>query len=97
MFSSTAIAATKLTRMRGLMLAVVVAIPTLAAARVTTQTPPGWPKAKDTPQHDIAKVKLDARLADYRRVNKLEDKVRSIGSSTLSNLMNRRADAFKLL
>ena len=97
MFSSTAISATKLTRMRGLMLAVVVAIPMLAAARVTTQTPPGWPKAKDTLQHDIAKVKLDARLADYRRVDKLEGKVRSIGSSTLSNLMNRWADAFKLL
>ena len=78
MFSS--IAAPKLTRMRGLMLAVVVAIPMLAAAaRVTTQTPPGWQKAKDTLQHDIAKVKLDARLADYRRVDKLEGKVRSIG------------------
>ncbi len=97
MFSVVSIATTKLARMRPLMLSVVVAMPLPATARETTLTPPGWPKAKDSLQHDIAKVKLDARLADYSRVDKLDGKVRGIGSSTLSNLMNRWADAFKLL
>jgi phosphate transport system substrate-binding protein len=85
------------TPIRAALLAIVLAMPVLATARLTMQAPPGWPKPKDTLQQDIAKVELDARLADYHRVDKLEGKVRSIGSSTLSNLMNRWADAFKLL
>ncbi len=68
-----------------------------AFARIARETPPGWPKPKETLQPEAPKLKIDGRLADYRRVDKLEGKIRSIGSSTLSNLMNRWVDAFKLL
>lgn len=68
-----------------------------AIARIAKEAPPGWPKPKETLQPETPKVKIDGRLSDYRRVEKLEGKMRSIGSSTLSNLMNRWVDAFKLL
>ncbi len=68
-----------------------------AVARISKETPPGWPKPKETLQPEIAKVKIDGRLADYRRVDKLEGKIRSVGSSTLSNLLNRWSESFKLL
>lgn len=61
------------------------------------EAPPGWPKPKETLQPEIAKVKIDGRLADYRRVDKLEGKIRSVGSSTLSNLLNRWSESFKQL
>lgn len=73
------------------------ALPLAANARVTTQTPPGWPKIKEAIESAATPVIIDARLADYRRVEKLDGKIRSIGSSTLSNLMNRWVEAFKLL
>jgi phosphate transport system substrate-binding protein len=72
-------------------------LPIAVSARVSTQTPPGWPKPKESLQPEIPKIRIDGRLADYRRVDKLEGKIRSIGSSTLSNLLNRWAEAFKLL
>ncbi len=78
-------------------MAVAFALPLAPSARVTTQTPPGWPKAKETIESTAAPITVDARLADFRRVDKLDGKIRSIGSSTLSNLMNRWAEAFKLL
>ena len=68
-----------------------------AIARIAKEAPPGWPKPKETLQPEIAKVKIDGRLADYRRVDKLEGKIRSVGSSTLSNLLNRWSESFKLL
>jgi phosphate transport system substrate-binding protein len=68
-----------------------------AIARIAKETPPGWPKPKETLQPEIAKVTIDGRLADYRRVEKLEGKIRSVGSSTLSNLLNRWSENFKLL
>lgn len=80
-----------------LLAAVALALPLAASARVTTETPPGWPKAKETIESTAPRISVDARLADYRRVDRLDGKVRSIGSSTLSNLMNRWAEAFKLL
>ena len=72
-------------------------LPLATSARVTTQTPPGWPKTKETIESAVPAITVDARLADYRRIDKLEGKIRSIGSSTLSNLMNRWVEAFKLL
>jgi phosphate transport system substrate-binding protein len=78
-------------------LAVVLALPLATSARVTTQTPPGWQKAKETLESSAARISVDRRLPDYRRVDKLEGKIRSIGSSTLSSLMNRWVEAFKLL
>jgi phosphate transport system substrate-binding protein len=82
---------------RSLLLALVASLPLVASARISTQTPPGWPKTKENSQPESPKVKVDGRLADYRRVDKLEGKIRSVGSSTLSNIMNRWAEAFKLL
>ena len=72
-------------------------LPLATSARVTTQTPPGWPKTKEIIESAVPAITVDARLADYRRIDKLEGKIRSIGSSTLSNLMNRWVEAFKLL
>jgi phosphate transport system substrate-binding protein len=73
------------------------ALPLVASARVSKETPPGWPKPKETLDSAAPHISVDARLADYRQVGKLDGKIRSIGSSTLSNLMNRWAEAFKLL
>jgi phosphate transport system substrate-binding protein len=84
-------------RSRSIFLALLICLPVAASARVSTQTPPGWPKPKESLQPETLRVKIDGRLADYRRVEKLEGKIRSIGSSTLSNLLNRWAEAFKLL
>ena len=69
----------------------------VSLARVTDQTPPGWPKTKDRVEGEISQVKVDPRIADYRRVTELSGKIRSVGSSTLSNLMNRWGEAFKLI
>lgn len=80
-----------------LILAVSLLLPLAASARVTNETPPGWPKAKQTIETEAAPITVDARLADYRRVDKLDGKIRSVGSSTLSNLINRWSEAFKLL
>jgi phosphate transport system substrate-binding protein len=84
-------------RSAGLVLAAVMLLPLAASARVTNETPPGWPKAKETIDTAAPPITVDARLADYRRVDKLNGKIRSVGSSTLSNLVNRWAEAFKLL
>lgn len=77
--------------------AVALTLPLTTSARISTQTPPGWPTPKETLRPETDKIKIDGRLADYRRVEKLEGKIRSVGSSTLSNLMNRWVEAFKLL
>ena len=86
---------TLLLKLSSLALALVAA--SLAQARVTDETPPGWPKAKEHVEGEITKIKVDPRIADYRRVDNLSGKLRSVGSSTLSNLMNRWAEAFKLI
>jgi phosphate transport system substrate-binding protein len=80
-----------------LLLAAALLLPVAASARVTNETPPGWPKAKETIETAAPPIIVDARLADYRRVDKLDGKIRSVGSSTLSNLINRWSEAFKLL
>lgn len=78
-------------------LAVALLLPFASVAKISTQTPPGWPKPKESTPIDAPKVKIDGRLAEYRRVEKLDGKIRSVGSSTLSNLINRWAESFKLL
>jgi phosphate transport system substrate-binding protein len=65
-----------------------------ALARVERTTPPGWPEPKD---HGERKITVDARIPDYKSVPLLSGKVRSVGSSTLTNLLNRWVDAFKLI
>jgi phosphate transport system substrate-binding protein len=74
------------------------ALTPLAQARVTKTIPPGWPAAKPKAAPDESeKIVLDERIPDYHRVETLTGKIRSVGSSTLSNLLNRWADEFKLL
>lgn len=65
--------------------------------RVTKTVPQGWPEAKPRPPEESEKIILDNRIPDYRKVESLTGKIRSVGSSTLSNLLNRWADDFKLL
>ena len=84
-------------RFAGLIVLTAALVANVSLARVTDQTPPGWPKTKDRVEGEISQVKVDPRIADYRRVTELSGKIRSVGSSTLSNLMNRWGEAFKLI
>jgi len=65
----------------------------VAQARVITDTPPEWRIKSPRPQ--VEQVRVDAKLPDYRAVPGLAGKVRSIGSSGLSNLVQTWAEEFK--
>ena len=67
------------------------AIP-LVGAKVVLDTPPEW-KAVRRAHPDTAIV--DAALPDYRKIAGLEGTVRSVGSSGLSNLLQRWAQEFR--
>jgi phosphate transport system substrate-binding protein len=69
-----------------------------AQARVTKDVPPGWPQPKPRATEEAEQhIVVDPAIADYKRLPDLAGKVRSVGSSTLSNILNRWADEFKLI
>ena len=70
----------------------IAAIPTVSG-KVITDTPPEWKVVRRAAQLDAATV--DAALPDYRKIARLEGTVRSVGSSGLSNLLQRWAQEFR--
>jgi phosphate transport system substrate-binding protein len=72
-------------------------------ATSASRTPPaGLPKAfaipKGAPEPPpVAKIKIEPGLPAYRKVAAVDGTIRSIGSSTLSNLLLRWAAEFKLI
>ncbi len=55
------------------------------------------PLTTDRPVPGSARIKADPRTPEYRKIDRLAGKIRSVGSSTLSNLLNRWATDFKLI
>jgi phosphate transport system substrate-binding protein len=55
------------------------------------------PLTTDRPVPGAARLQVDPRTPEYRKIDRLAGKIRSVGSSTLSNLLNRWASDFKLI
>jgi phosphate transport system substrate-binding protein len=74
----------------------------IATVTPASRTPPGLPKNFAVPKSAAEasppiKIKVDAAIPPYRKAASLDGTVRSIGSSTLSNLLLRWTTEFKLL
>jgi phosphate transport system substrate-binding protein len=55
------------------------------------------PLTTDRPVPAAARLRADPRTPEYQKIDRLAGKIRSNGSSTLSNLLNRWATDFKLI
>jgi phosphate transport system substrate-binding protein len=55
------------------------------------------PLTTDRPVPSAVRLQVDPRIPEYRKIDRLAGKIRSVGSSTLSNLLNRWASDFKLI
>ncbi len=86
-----------ITWIRGAACALAALLATSVCARVSKEVPPGWPQPAAKASEEAERVQVDPTIPDYRRMESVTGRVRSVGSSTLSNLLNRWADDFKLL
>ena len=77
----------------GVCAAALLALTCAAHARIVTDTPPEW-RIK-VPRPSVEPIPIDVKLPDYKAVAGLSGKVRSVGSSGLSTLLQNWVDEFK--